>query len=349
MATHTLDDLIALKNDVAKRRQMAKEKCEMNERLLEELRAERAETRAAIEQAQRELGLVTEQSAKLAAKMEQQKQKRAADKEAKQKETDGNKHAGMTAEQIHALRDKLTDQRTAVSKLEEEVEALENKKPEYQAAVVEMRAALKQKKEVLAEVSKERTEVVERHEYRVGQCEALVKSVEEVRADINRLHEKLKAPAGCQRRSRPDALQRVPISVQVLAEKKQLEQEVTSISETIAALRNRISQMRDEIEELQGHEFGGSTSVDIDQMVEMMKGFVKDCKEICDAVTVALLEKLEDADRQNRAVVREYDQNCTELVIHECREVHRKLESRFFELESLAAEANRLNEAIRHR
>lgn len=55
-------------------------------------------------------------------------------------------------------------------------------------------------------------------------------------------------------------------------------------------------------------------------MVEKMKGFVKDCKEICDAVSVVrdgltsaitdvekLLEELGDADRHNRAVVRDYD------------------------------------------
>lgn len=49
----------------------------------------------------------------------------------------------------------------------------------------------------------------------------------------------------------------------MLAEKKALEQEVTSIMEATGALRHRISQMRDEMEELQGHESEGSSNVDI--------------------------------------------------------------------------------------
>ncbi|KAI6179706.1 hypothetical protein M3Y98_00639300 [Aphelenchoides besseyi] len=351
LKSHSQEDLYNLHKKAQTEMAALKEQKELHDGNMEEMRLEREKLKEQTENTEAEIAAEKEKLEALNESMKELKSNQAAKAEKKRQRADEDKLARMDASKIKELRGKLTTLRETVCNLEEEVEELEKKKPELQSQIVQIRSSIKEKRENEKMLTSKRDKSKEELEYRMEQLESLMKTVEVLRADITRAGERLNS-------NTPVKTGGKTLFDEVLAEKKVLEQELLKYSETNANLRQAIRCMQDEIDELQLHDSDGKCKIEIDEVLKNMKAYIDLLHKLCHGLRKMqtnlkssisqiennLVEMQEDVNRDNFGLIKDYDLKRINGVLNQTEELRDKLESRFFEIEQLAAESHLLRE-----
>ncbi|KAI6222172.1 hypothetical protein M3Y95_00956400 [Aphelenchoides besseyi] len=352
LKTHSQEDLYNLHKKAETEMAALKEQKELHDGNMEEMRVEREKLKEQTEITDAEIIAEKEKLEALNESMKELKSNQLAKAEKKRQRADEDKFARMDASKIKELREKLTTLRETVCTLEEEVEELEKKKPELQSQIVQMRSSIKEKRENEKMLTHKRNKSNEEMEYRMEQLESLMKTVEALRADITRAGERLNS-------NTPVKSGGKTLFDEVLAEKKVLEQELLNYSETNANLRQAIRGMQDELEELQVHDNSEKCKVEIDEVLESFKAYINLLHKLCKGlrkmqtslkssisqIESNLVEMQEDVNRDNFGLIKDYDLKRINGVLNQTEELRDKLESRFYEMEQLAAETQLLRES----